>query len=154
MGGKNCFFKTILKMSNNNMRNEQFQISFRTTTLYLKTNIKFYRTCESLKKLKRRTSSNSSPLAQSMVKTRHFWNVDFTVFFVSSLVTRTTWCAPRSIFDVSLSFPLNNKWRFLQMSKWINRKTLYSLHALKSTIFFNLQQKDFYIGVVVISFFE
>lgn len=77
-------------MYNNNIPNEQFQISFRTTTLYLKTNIKFYRTCESLKKLKRRTSSNSSPFAQSMVKTRHFWNVDFTVFFVSSLVTRTT----------------------------------------------------------------
>lgn len=61
-----------------------------------------------------------------MVKTRHFWNVDFTVFFVSSLVTRTTWWAPRSIFDVSLSFPLNNKWRFLQMSRWINKKNIFS----------------------------
>lgn len=84
--------------------------------------------------MKRRTSSNSSPLAQSMVKTRHFWNVDFTVFFVSSLVTRTTWWAPRSIYDVSLSFPLNNKWRFLQMSRWINKK-IYFLDALKNTIF-------------------
>lgn len=79
--------------------------------------IKLYCTCESLKKLNRRTSSNSNPLAQSMVKTRHFWNVDFTIFFVSSLATKTTWCAPRSIFDVSLSFSLRNKWSFLKMNR-------------------------------------
>jgi hypothetical protein len=70
-------------------------------------------TWESLKKLKRRTSSNSNPLARSIVITRHLLNISSALCFVFSFITKITWCAPSSMSEVCRGFVFKIFGRFL-----------------------------------------